>query len=147
MPTYASQAKGNPERLVTFLRASIGDAKQLNPIISSDQGSSDVWEDNIFEGLVAADENLKLVPKLAERWETSEDAYVAVLPERRLKDGSNATGARLLQQIEAAWKQACSATSPRAFRPSSSRQANSVKRPRRCWSRTPKVRTSLPTSR
>jgi ABC-type transport system substrate-binding protein len=105
VPTYASQAKGNPERLVTFLRASIGDAKQLNPIISSDQASSEVWGDNIFEGLVTSDENLKLVPKLAERWELSEDAYVAVVPERRLKDGSNASASVLLRQIESAWKQ------------------------------------------
>jgi ABC-type transport system substrate-binding protein len=105
VPTYASQAKGNPGRLVTFLRASIGDAKQLNSILSSDQASSDVWEDNIFEGLVTSDENLKLVPKLAERWELSEDAYVAVVPERHLKDGSSATAAVLLRQIEGAWKQ------------------------------------------
>ena len=105
VPTYASQAKGNPGRLVTFLRASIGEAKQLNPIISSDQGASQIMDDNIFEGLVTADENLKLVPKLAERWDLSEEAYVAVLPERRLKDGSAATPALLLRQIEDAWKQ------------------------------------------
>jgi len=105
VPTYASQAKGNPGRLVTFLRASIGEAKQLNPIISSDQGASQVMDDNIFEGLVTADENLKLVPKLAQRWELSEDAYLAVLPERRLKDGAPATGALLRERVEAAWKQ------------------------------------------
>ena len=94
VPTYASQAKGNPRRLVTFLRASIGEPKQLNPMISSDYGASQIMDDNIFEGLVTADENLKLVPKLAESWELSEDAYVAVLPQRRLKDGSAVTGAR-----------------------------------------------------
>ena len=34
VPTYASQAQGNPGRLVTYVRASIGDAKQLNPVVS-----------------------------------------------------------------------------------------------------------------
>jgi ABC-type transport system substrate-binding protein len=102
VPTYASQAKGNPRRLVTFLRASIGDAKHLNPMISSDAGASDVMDGNIFEALVDADENLKLIPKLAERWEITENAYLAVLPERRLPHGGSATGAELLRVIEAA---------------------------------------------
>jgi len=105
VPTYASQAQGNPGRLVTFLRGSLGDPKQLNPIISAEQGASQVMDDNIFEGLVTADENLKLVPKLADRWEVSEDAYLAILPDRQLEDGTPASGAVLLERVQAAWKQ------------------------------------------
>jgi ABC-type transport system substrate-binding protein len=94
VPTYASQTKGNPRRLVTFLRGGIGDAKQLNPMISSDAGASTIMDGNIFEGLVDGDDTLKLIPKLAERWEISEDAYLAVLPERKLPDGGSATRGR-----------------------------------------------------
>src|SRR6478752_3771993 len=80
VPTYASQARGNPERLATFLRASIGDAKILNPVISSNANASDIMEDNVFEGLVNDDENLKLTRGLADRWEITEEAYVTALP-------------------------------------------------------------------
>ena len=65
VPTYDGQARANPERLRTFLRANIGDAKTLNPIISSNSAASEIMEDNLFEGLVNDDENLKLVPGLA----------------------------------------------------------------------------------
>ena len=66
VPTYASQAQGNPKRLVTFIRASIGDAKQLNPVIASDKGTFEVMSRNIFEGLIDEDEHLAFVPRLAE---------------------------------------------------------------------------------
>jgi ABC-type transport system substrate-binding protein len=104
VPTYASQARGNPGRLVTFVRAQVGDTKHLNPVMSTDYDAVQLMTDNIFEGLVWADENLKISPKLAERWEIAEDAYVAVLPERRLKDGSQASGKLLVREIELAWK-------------------------------------------
>jgi ABC-type transport system substrate-binding protein len=104
VPTYASQANGNPERLKTFLRAGIGDAKLLNPMVSSDAGASEIMDGNIFEGLVDADENLKLIGRLADRWDITEDAYLAVLPDRTLPDGSPATAAHLLSVIDAAWK-------------------------------------------
>src|SRR5258706_6452373 len=100
VPTYASQAKGNPSRLVTFIRAQVGDIKHLNPVVSADYDAQQLMTDNLFEGLVWPDENLKLAPKLAERWDVSEDAYVAILPERRLKDGSSATAKALVEQIE-----------------------------------------------
>lgn len=104
VPGYASQAKGNPSRLVTFIRAQVGDVKHLNPLVSNDYDANQLMSDNLFESLVVADENLKLAPKLAERWETTEDAYVLVLPERALKDGSHPTPSSLAQRIEAAWK-------------------------------------------
>jgi ABC-type transport system substrate-binding protein len=105
VPTYASQARTNPGRLVTFIRATIGEVKHLNPVVSSDYEANQLMSENLFEGLVFADENLGLSPKLAERWETTELAYVAVLPERRLRDGSRATPESLAARIEAAWKQ------------------------------------------
>jgi ABC-type transport system substrate-binding protein len=106
VPTYASQARGNPKRLVTFLRGSIGEAKQLNPMISSDSAATEIMSDNIFEGLVTADEHLKLAPKLALSWEQSEDAYLLALPDRRLSDGAAATAQALLDHVEAARKRA-----------------------------------------
>src|SRR6478736_10469197 len=75
VPNYTSQDKGNAERLRTFVRASIGDAKILNPIINSNATGDEIMEDKLFEGLVNDDENLKIVPGLADRWETREDAY------------------------------------------------------------------------
>ena len=105
VPTYASQAKANPSRLVTFVRAAVGDVKYLNPVVSSDYDAIQLMLDNLFEALVWADENNKISPKLAERWDVTEDAFVAVLPERRLKDGSPATARALLNRIEAARKQ------------------------------------------
>ncbi|MEO6603905.1 MAG: ABC transporter substrate-binding protein [Polyangiaceae bacterium] len=104
VPTYESQAKGNPGRLTTFLRASIGEPKLLNPILSSDNAAQTVMTNKVSEALVEADENLKLVPRLAERWETTEEAYVAVLPERTLPDGSQVTPERLLTALRTAWK-------------------------------------------
>jgi len=106
VPTYESQARTDPERLRTFVRASIGDAKLLNPIISSNAAASEVMENNIFEGLVVADRNLKLVGRLADHWQIAEEAYVAAVPERRLPDGQPATAAHLASLIESAWKSA-----------------------------------------
>ncbi|HET7539365.1 MAG TPA: peptide-binding protein [Polyangiaceae bacterium] len=104
VPTYASQTRGNPERLRTFLRGLLGDAKVLNPILYTSAAEGEVIEKNIFEGLVQEDENLKLVGRLAQRWQITENAYVAALPERRLPDGRPATAAHLAEVINAAWK-------------------------------------------
>ena len=106
VPTYESQARANPERLRTFLRSNIGDAKTLNPIINSAAVAGEIMEDNLFEGLVNDDENLKLVGGLADRWETTEEAYVAELPARVLPDGRPASAANIAAVIEAAWKSA-----------------------------------------
>jgi ABC-type transport system substrate-binding protein len=104
VPTYESQANGNPARLTTFLRAQIGDPKLLNPILISDQAAQIVMNNKVSEALVDADENSKLVPCLAERWETTEEAYVAVLPDRKLPDGTLVTPGSLLAALRAAWK-------------------------------------------
>ena len=103
VPTYESQAKGNPGRAKTFLRASIGDAKLLNPILQSEISAQDVMFNNVTEALVYADENGKLSPKLAERWDVTEEAYVAVLADRKLPDGTPVTAQSLLSALQAAW--------------------------------------------
>ncbi|HEY3253769.1 MAG TPA: hypothetical protein VGJ91_07470, partial [Polyangiaceae bacterium] len=104
MPTYGSQTRGNPERLRTFLRASIGDAKVLNPIINSNAIANEIIEDNLFEGLVNDDENLKVVRGLSDHWEITEEAYLAALPARSLPDGRPATASNISSLVEAAWR-------------------------------------------
>src|SRR3954464_4333568 len=106
VPTYDSQARGNPERLKTFLRAGIADAKVLNPLLSLNASASQVMDNKIFEGLIRIDANMKLVPGLAEHWEIAEEAYVAALPDRNLPDGGPATAAHIAALIEAARKSA-----------------------------------------
>src|SRR6478735_10853992 len=81
VPTYDNQTKGNPARLQIFLRPEFGDAKVLNSILYTHATAADVVENNLSEGLVVADENLKLVGLLADHWQVTEDAYVAALPE------------------------------------------------------------------
>lgn len=102
VPTFASQAKGNPQRLVTFIRGSIGDAKYPNPMLSTDRGTSDIFEKNVFEPLLREDEKLGVAPGLAERWATTEEALIAPLPERTLPNGRRATAAELREILERA---------------------------------------------
>jgi ABC-type transport system substrate-binding protein len=102
VPTSSSQAKGNPRRLTTFIQASISDPKLLNPAVSSDQASTDITYRRIFEGLVDADEQLNLRPRLAERWDVREEAYLAAVPERKLPNGRSATAAALLERLREA---------------------------------------------
>ncbi|RYZ07053.1 MAG: peptide ABC transporter substrate-binding protein [Myxococcales bacterium] len=104
VPTFASQAQGNPGRLETFIQASIGEVKHLNPAVSSDFTANRFMDDNLFEGLVALDENLELKGKLAQRWEQTEVAYVAVLPERALPGGERPTPGLVLDRLKAAWQ-------------------------------------------
>lgn len=104
VPTYESQAKGNPARLTTFLRASLGDPKFLNPIVSTEKPASDVIFEKVIEGLVATDEHSKLVPRLADHWEITEEAYIAVLPGRKLADGTPVNAESLLAALRTAWK-------------------------------------------
>src|SRR4051812_4270880 len=105
VPTYESQAKDNPARLTTFLRATTGDPKFLNPIVSADNPATVVIYEKVIEGLTTADEHSKLVPRLADHWDTTEDAYVAVLPGRKLPDGTPVSAESLLAVLRAAWKQ------------------------------------------
>lgn len=103
VPSYGSQTQGHPERLTTFIQASIGDAKLLNPIVASDAPSSTLISRRLFEGLLDVDEHLEVTGRLAERFELTELAYLAAIPERKLPDGRSATGAALLETLRAAF--------------------------------------------
>ncbi len=54
----------------TFVEASIGDARRLNPVIAND-GASGTINDQVFNGLVKYDKDIKLVGDLAKSWEIS----------------------------------------------------------------------------
>ena len=77
VPTYEEQTKGNPQRLVQYVTASIGDASLLNPILSADSASSQI-ESLVFDSLIDRDENLRFRGRLAKSWEIYEEAYFYV---------------------------------------------------------------------
>jgi len=54
----------------TFVEASIGDARRLNPVIANDGASGTIIE-QVFNGLVKYNKNIKVVGDLAERWVVS----------------------------------------------------------------------------
>jgi ABC-type transport system substrate-binding protein len=102
VPTYENQASGNPGRLVTYIEASSGDAKFLNPILSADSSSSSIVS-QVFEGLLDLDENLNLRGRLATDWQISERAYLLVNPYHRFSDGTEVTGTTLFHRLQTAW--------------------------------------------
>jgi ABC-type transport system substrate-binding protein len=77
VPTYEEQTRGNPQRLNTFITASIGDASLLNPVLSAESASSQI-ETLVFEGLLDRDENLNFRGRVARKWEIYEEAYFYV---------------------------------------------------------------------
>ena len=77
VPTYEEQTRGNPDRLIEYIDASIGDAQILNPILSADSASSAI-ESKVFEGLIDRDEDLRFRGRLATHWEIFEEAYFYV---------------------------------------------------------------------
>jgi ABC-type transport system substrate-binding protein len=103
VPTYEHQSAGNPDRLVTYIEGSSGDAKILNPILNADSASSSIVS-QVFEGLLDLDDQLKLRGRLATDWQITEQAYVMVNPHHRFPDGTAVTGTGLFQRIQGAWK-------------------------------------------
>ena len=99
VPTYEKQAVGNPNRLVTYIEGSIGDARILNPILNADSASSQIVSE-VFEGLLDLDEHLSLRGRLATGWSITETAYVAVNPFNRFPDGAPVTGKRVIEKIQ-----------------------------------------------
>jgi len=79
VPTYDEQVKGNPHRLEEFISASAGDAKILNPILHADSSSGAIT-DQVFDGLIDRDEDLRFRGRLAESWEIYEEAYFYINP-------------------------------------------------------------------
>ena len=104
VPTYENQATGNPDRLVTYIEGSIGDAKILNPILNADSASSSIVS-HVFEGLLDLDEDLNLRGRLATDWTISEKAYLLVIAQNRFPDGKEVTGTRLMNRIKHALSQ------------------------------------------
>jgi peptide/nickel transport system substrate-binding protein len=54
----------------TFVESSIGDARRLNPIIANDSASATI-NDQVFNGLLKYDKDIKLIGDLAERWKVT----------------------------------------------------------------------------
>lgn len=77
VPTYEQQTRGNPNRLIEYIAASIGDASILNPILSADSASSDI-NSKVFEALIDRDEELRFRGRLATSWEIYEKAFFYV---------------------------------------------------------------------
>ena len=74
VPSYDQQTRGNPDRLIQFITASIGDASILNPVLSSDATSSQI-HGLVFEGLLDRDEELHFRGRVAKSWKIYEHAY------------------------------------------------------------------------
>jgi len=82
----------------TFIEASIGDASNLLPVLSSDSASSDI-NGLVYNGLVRYDKDLKIEGELAESWEISEDNLTITFKLRqgvKWHDGSPFTSADVL---------------------------------------------------
>ncbi len=67
LPACGPKIERNPN---TFVESSIGDARRLNPVIANDAASGAI-NDQIFNGLVKYDKDIKIVGDLANRWEVS----------------------------------------------------------------------------
>jgi len=101
VPTYDKQAAGNPSRLRTYIEASIGDAKILNPTLNADTASSGIVA-LVFDGLLDYDDKLALRGRLATDWQITEEVFLLANPEKRLANGARASGAELMGQIQRA---------------------------------------------
>ncbi len=66
----------------TFIEASIGDASNLLPVLSSDSASSSI-NSLVYNGLIRYDKNLKIEGELAESWDISADNRTITFALRR----------------------------------------------------------------
>ncbi len=67
LPACGQKVERNPN---TFVESDIGDARRLNPVIANDAASGTI-NDQIFNGLVKYDKDIKLIGDLAERWDVT----------------------------------------------------------------------------
>jgi peptide/nickel transport system substrate-binding protein len=67
LPACVQKPERNPN---SFIESSIGDARRLNPVIANDSASGAI-NDQVFNGLVKYDKDIRLVGDLAERWDVS----------------------------------------------------------------------------
>ena len=101
VPTYEQQTKGNLQRLNEYITASIGDASQLNPILSADSASSDI-ESKVFEGLIDRDEELRFRGRLATSWDVYEEASFYVNRSADIPGLKDPSAARIVEFIQKA---------------------------------------------
>lgn len=101
VPSYDQQTVGNPQRVLDFIEASIGDAKILNPILHADTASARIVG-LVFDGLLDLDENVELRGRLAREWLISEKVYVVVDADQRFADGTPVTAESAKARFEAA---------------------------------------------
>jgi ABC-type transport system substrate-binding protein len=113
VPTYGSQSATNSGRLETFVDPRPSDFKLLNPMLNSDATTAELMDRRIFDRLIESNEKLDVIPWLAESWTVTEEAFIAVRPERRLPDGTQVTGASLRAALEAAFRGALSDLAPK----------------------------------
>jgi ABC-type transport system substrate-binding protein len=99
VPTYDEQARGNPGRLEEYINASIGDASILNPILSADSASSEI-DNQVFEGLIDRDENLRFRGRVAQSWDVTEEAFFFVNNAARLPDAQGSEPESVLRYLE-----------------------------------------------
>lgn len=101
VPTFDDQRRGNPERLVQFINAGIGDAHILNPILSADTASGTI-NAQIFEGLLDLDEDLNLRGRLATSWKIYAEIHIETDEGLKLKKkiASNSKNYEFLENIK-----------------------------------------------
>ena len=73
------KAERNPN---SFVESSIGDARRLNPVIANDSASLTI-NDQVFNGLVKYDKDIKLIGDLAERWDVSNNGKTIIFHLRK----------------------------------------------------------------
>ena len=113
VPTYDEQTRGNPARLEEYITASIGDARILNPILNADNASSTIV-DQVFDGLIDRDENLRFRGRLATDWEIYEEAYFYVNHNAKIKGRKISRPEQIMDIILSHRKQPGTDTSPLA---------------------------------
>ena len=80
VPTFSDQVKGSDRRLSQYISGSIGDAQILNPILHADTTSGAIV-DQVFDGLIDRDKNLRFRGRLATSWRIYEETFFAPRPD------------------------------------------------------------------
>jgi ABC-type transport system substrate-binding protein len=97
VPRYGNTQ--NSTRLDTFIEASSGDARLLNPILHADTSSSRIV-DLVFDGLLKIGDDLTLQAALAKSWSIREEAYLLVDP-----SSEDPSGVKTLREIQSSLSQ------------------------------------------
>lgn len=100
VPTYSEQTRGNPDRLIQYISASIGDATLLNPVLSADNASSQI-EGLVFEGLIDRDQNLQFRGRVARSWRIYEQAFFYVNDRAATKRWGKIDSRTLVSKLQA----------------------------------------------